>query len=227
MKRAIASQCYACAYRERHIYVVGAFRFEREVVADYIRTHTPAKWFQVESLESIAVSNQGVPLGKKMILIDTMTMTRDNMIQLLSSKIWQSHAHNLMALFNLPHEYAIEKSGLKSGVRGFFYDDDRAEDLVNGICTINAGEIWASRRILSEYVQDGSNTKELRPPNDQSLSEREIELLQVLAVGASNEVIANQMGISPHTVKSHLYNIFHKINAENRLQAALWAQKNL
>lgn len=227
MKRAITIKCYNCAYRGRHIYVVGTFRFEREIVADYISTHTAAKWFQVESLESIPVSNEGVLLGKKMILIDTMTMTRDNLIQLLSSKIWQSHVHNLMALFNLPHEYAIEKSALKSGVRGFFYYDDRAEDLINGICTINTGVIWVSRRILSEYVQDGSYTKELRAPNDQSLSEREIELLQVLAVGASNEVIANQMGISPHTVKSHLYNIFHKINAENRLQAVLWAQKNL
>jgi len=76
-------------------------------------------------------------------------------------------------------------------------------------------------------VQDGSYSKEMLAPNGHSLSEREIELLQVLTAGASNEVIANQMGISPHTVKSHLYNIFHKINAENRLQAALWAQKNL
>ena len=227
MKRAITNKCNDCAYRGRHIYVVGAFRFEREIVADYISTHTAAKWFQVESLESIPVSNQGVPLGKKMILIDTMTMTRDNLIQLLSSKIWQSHAHNLMALFNLSHEYAIEKIALKSGVRGFLYYDDCAEDLINGICTINTGVIWISRRILSEYVQDGSYTKEMLAPNGHSLSEREIELLQVLTAGASNEVIANQMGISPHTVKSHLYNIFHKINAENRLQAALWAQKNL
>jgi DNA-binding NarL/FixJ family response regulator len=227
MKKAITSKCNDCAYRGRHIYVVGAFRFEREIVADYISTHTAAKWFQVESLESIPVSNKGVPLGKKMILIDTMTMTRDNLIQLLSSKIWQSHAHNLMALFNLPHEYAIEKIALKSGVRGFLYCDDRAEDLINGICSINTGVIWISRRILSEYVQDSSYGNELLAPNGHSLSEREIELLQVLAAGASNEVIANQMGISPHTVKSHLYNIFHKINADNRLQAALWAQKNL
>ncbi len=227
MKRAITSKCYDCAYRGRHIYVVGAFRFEREMVADYISTHTAAKWFQVENLETIPVSNQGVPLGKKMILVDNIMMSRDNLMQLFASETWQSHTHNLVALFNLPHEYAIEQIALKSGVRGFLYYDDSAEDLINGICTMNAGEIWASRRILSEYVQDSSYVNELLEPDGHSLSEREIELLQVLASGASNEVIANQMGISPHTVKSHLYNIFHKINAENRLQAALWAQKNL
>ena len=227
MKSAITSKCNDCAYRGRHIYVVGAFRFERELVADYICTHTAAKWFQAESLEAIPVSNQGVTLGKKMILFDTITLTRDNLIHLLSSEIWQSHAHNLIVLFNLSHEHAIEKVALKNGVRGFLYYDDSAEDLINGICTINTGVIWISRRILSECVQDSYNGKELLEPNGHSLSDREIELLRVLAIGASNDAIANQMGISPHTVKSHLYNIFHKINAENRLQAVLWAQQNL
>ncbi len=107
------------------------------------------------------------------------------------------------------------------------YSDDHAEDLVNGICTINTGEIWISRRILAEFVQDDSCSRGSLEPNGHSLSEREIELLRALSVGASNEVVANRMCISPHTVKSHLYNIFQKINVDNRIQAVLWAQDNL
>ncbi|MGK2904833.1 MAG: response regulator transcription factor [Desulfuromonadales bacterium] len=132
-----------------------------------------------------------------------------------------------MVLFNLSHDYKIEKIALQRGVRGFLYCDDRVEGLINGICTINTGVIWISRRILSECVQDSYTGKELLEPAGHSLSERETELLRVLANGASNDAIAQQMGISHHTVKSHLYNIFHKINAENRLQAVLWAQENL
>jgi DNA-binding CsgD family transcriptional regulator len=45
--------------------------------------------------------------------------------------------------------------------------------------------------------------------------------------GATNEEIAARICISPHTVKTHIYNIFKKIKVPNRLQAALWAAKNL
>ena len=126
------------------------------MTSEFIRVHTAARLFNADSLEQVPASNLGLPLGQKMILVDTITLPRDDLLQLLSSKVWESHAHNLMALFNLQHEYAIEKVALKFGARGFLYLDDYAEDLINGICTINNGEIWISRRILAEFVQDDS-----------------------------------------------------------------------
>ncbi len=59
------------------------------------------------------------------------------------------------------------------------------------------------------------------------LTPRQVEILALVAVGATNEQIADKLCISPQTVKSHLYNIFKKINAPNRVQAALWAAKHL
>jgi LuxR family transcriptional regulator of csgAB operon len=56
---------------------------------------------------------------------------------------------------------------------------------------------------------------------------REAQILAMVAVGAKNEEIADKLGISPHTVKTHIYNLCKKIGVPNRLQAALWAAKNL
>ena len=63
--------------------------------------------------------------------------------------------------------------------------------------------------------------------SESNLTPREVEILDVLASGAKNEEIANRLFISPHTVKTHLYNIYKKIHVGDRLQAVLWAAKHL
>lgn len=215
MNRTLTSKCATCPYRGRHIYVVGALRFGRELIIDYIDTYTAANWFQAENLEEIPVSNQGDPFGKKMILIDSHSLTRDDLIQMFASQSWNDHAHNLMALFNLSHEFEIERVALKYGVRGFLYSDDRIANLANGICTINSGVLWIPWQILAKFVQGIDIDEELQESGEFSLSEDEIELLRVLAIGAANDAIAKQMGICSHIVKTHLQNIYRKIIADN------------
>lgn len=59
------------------------------------------------------------------------------------------------------------------------------------------------------------------------LTLRQAEILAHVAVGGTNEQIAEKLRISPHTVRNHLYHIHKKLNIPHRLQAALWAAKNL
>jgi two-component system nitrate/nitrite response regulator NarL len=64
-------------------------------------------------------------------------------------------------------------------------------------------------------------------PNAKGLSQREIETLTLVAAGHTDLEIADRLGIHCDTVQNHLLDIFKKINAPNRLQAAFWVAKNL
>ena len=109
----------------------------------------------------------------------------------------------------------------------FFYKDDHFEIFLKGIRAILSGEIWVSRKTLLRCVFEGFNEKQIAIEEKTSLTSREIEILTLVSMGSTNEEIGSRMCISTNTVKTHLYNIFKKINVENRLQAALWAAANL
>lgn len=76
------------------------------------------------------------------------------------------------------------------------------------------------------FFEGTGKDKSLNKGSD-DLTERQIEILALIAVRATNEDIADRLCISHHTVKPHLYKIFKKINVPNRVRAALWAAKNL
>jgi DNA-binding NarL/FixJ family response regulator len=137
-----------------------------------------------------------------------------------------------LAFFNTPINTDVEKRALKEGVRGFFYERDSRDLFVKGINTLCRGQLWISREILSNYILDGekeSAKKPIQPPKNLKLhlTQREIEILALVTVGAKNEDIAEKLFISPHTVKTHLYNVFKKIDVKNRFQAALWAADHI
>ena len=74
-----------------------------------------------------------------------------------------------------------------------------------------------------QYMSEDQNLAD----NQEPLTQREQEILGKISQGASNKEISQELCISPHTVKTHLHNIFKKINVKGRLQAALWAASNL
>jgi DNA-binding NarL/FixJ family response regulator len=137
------------------------------------------------------------------------------------------YSRHVVAMYNLRHDTGVEQRALQQGIRGFFYDRERLDLFVKGVKAVLAGEVWLSRDILVEYVMNGSGKRRHRAQLQAGLTQREVEVLALIASGANNAEIAHKIFISPNTVKTHLYNIFKKINVPNRLQAALWATKNL
>jgi len=160
-----------------------------------------------------------------LLLIDTENQSYEEVLKNISrngdTPPW------LIALFNLDEKACIEKKALAQNIRGFFYKDDHFNVFLKGIRSIFRGEVWVSRKMLLKYVFDGFNEIKHPDTSPQALTSREIEILLLVRQGSTNDEIANKICISTNTVKTHLYKIFKKINAENRIQAALWATSNL
>ena len=101
------------------------------------------------------------------------------------------------------------------------------EQFTRGVHAIFNGELWVSRGIMTKTILKNRDRDIITKKDATILTQREMEILTMVAVGAKNEEIADELFISPNTVRTHIYNIFEKINVPNRLQAALWAAKNL
>ena len=112
-------------------------------------------------------------------------------------------------------------------VNGGFQYDCLQGLLTKGIKSMFEGELWFPRKVLQQYLVKSRAFNKTFGRNEVNLTDREIEVLKVMATGAKNSEIATVLNLSPHTIKTHIYNIFKKINASNRLQAVNWAQENL
>jgi DNA-binding NarL/FixJ family response regulator len=107
--------------------------------------------------------------------------------------------------------------GVRAGALGYLLKDTPAEQLIATIQRIYAGEVFIQPEIASRAL------RELMHPETQpleALSDREREVLVLLAQGLSNRDIAEKLVITEGTVKNHVSNVLGKLQAENRTQAA-------
>ncbi|WP_063653278.1 LuxR C-terminal-related transcriptional regulator [Aliivibrio fischeri] len=127
-------------------------------------------------------------------------------------------------LFNITDEN-IKKNIMKyPNVVGVFYEKDNMDVISYGVKKIIEGEMWLSRKIINELIFAYREKQNAIVSTSISLTTRESEILRLLASGASNVDIANSLFVSENTVKTHLYNVFKKLNVKNRLQAMMWAK---
>ena len=135
----------------------------------------------------------------------------------------------LLALYNILNHTKIGNDVLELNMRGLFYEDINVEKFIKGINSILKGNLWFPRNILENYFRRRSSRSVIYSQNFSLpvLTPREKEILQGIAAGKTNIEISESLFVSKSTVKTHIYNIFQKINATNRIQAVLWALKYL
>lgn len=107
---------------------------------------------------------------------------------------------------------------LCAGANGYLLKDGFLEDIGTSLRTICAGQTVLSKTVAARLAADFG-----RADSPARLSEREVEVLQLVAEGEENRAIAERLRVSLHTVKRHIANILAKLHQRSRLDAAAYA----
>lgn len=212
-------------------FIVGPNHFQNALFAAYIETHSNWKSSVIDSIASIAPTCGRDDFCQTAVLCDCFGIRDQDRATELIRQLSEVPEDCHIAMFNLDREAGLEPMAFQFGVRGFFYQDEPVELLVKGLAAIFGGEFWFSRRKMAEIILENGFTSRRKQfhsyPYPHGLTRREVEILGLLILGATNEVIADKLFISPHTVRTHLSHIFRKINVTNRLSASIWAVESL
>lgn len=165
--------------------------------------------------------------GTTLTLIDGQDINGYQPLHIYNTNRNQS---DLFAFFNISSGSEIEQVAGELDIHGLFYNDLQPETITRGIKAILNGELWLPRKMLSEQVRKTKNSSSNMASYKQNhdvLTNREIEILSLIATGAKNTDIAQNLSLSVHTIKTHIYHIYKKIDVSNRMQAVNWASQNL
>lgn len=111
-------------------------------------------------------------------------------------------------------------AAIQAGATGYLLKDSSPDDLLHAIRSVHRGSLVLTQDLALKLIQ----AQPTPTPLDQ-LTERETDVLRLLAQGQSNQEIAKNLNISMTTVRSHVSNILMKLSVSNRTQAALVAQE--
>lgn len=110
---------------------------------------------------------------------------------------------------------------LKAGALGYLLKDSNPEDLVEAIRRVKNGESWLHPAVARKVLNEWAHPEQAAIP--EPLTERETEVLRLLAQGLSNRDIADRLVISEATVRTHVSSLLAKLQLASRTQAALYA----
>ncbi|MER3445044.1 MAG: DNA-binding response regulator [Meiothermus sp.] len=112
---------------------------------------------------------------------------------------------------------------VKTGARGYMLKDADAKELLKAIRRVQAGEVLLDAEMAEQIIQDFKSKNETVPKPHAELSDREVQILKLVAQGYTNLEIASELSLSEKTVRNRLSDIFQKLHLNNRTQAALYA----
>ena len=120
-------------------------------------------------------------------------------------------------------------NAVMAGACGYLLKDSSIQELIAGIQAAATGESLISPQIAAKVLQrlrSQTTSEDAAATIRTELSDRELEVLKLIANGKDNAQIARELYISPKTVKNHISNILMKLQIENRIQAAVYAVRS-
>lgn len=209
----------------QRVYIVGSQHLQNALLTEFLcKESIPAVAIKTVSAVSDEQFSQA---GQNLFLVDVHSVDVNEVVAQLLETDQRLPGEILIGAFNVDSEEIIARLAGLPMVNGGFLHDCPQGLLSKGIKAMFAGELWFPRKVLQRYLVKSRAFNKTLTHGEVNLTDREIEVLRVMATGAKNSEIASLLNLSPHTIKTHIYNIFKKINASNRLQAVNWAQENL
>ncbi len=169
-----------------------------------------------EATNGLEAVNQARKLKPDVILMDLIMPQMDGItaIEIIRHELPEVE---VIALTSVLEDAAVV-GAVKAGAIGYLLKDTQANELCRAIKAAAAGQVQLSPQAAARLMHEVRT-----PENPQALTERETDVLSLLANGKANKEIALQLHISETTVKTHVSNILTKLGVPSRTQAALYA----
>jgi LuxR family transcriptional regulator of csgAB operon len=208
------------------ICILGPNSLQNTLLADYIANEIEGccskRIIEGPSIAQLQEMRRGESCQDTMLFVDADAIDASDIGSFLADVVAR-HVSRI-GFFNVSFGELLYTLNESPYVDGVFQKQTPPSQFARGIQVILRGENWKPTQAASSISFPKPAARSEREPD---LTVREREIIQLLTTGAKNREIAEQLYVSTHTVKTHVYNIYKKINVSTRLQAVNWATRNL
>ena len=173
-----------------------------------------------EAADGLAVVEKAHALQPDVILMD-IVMPRQDGIAAIKQLKEEGCPARILVITSFAEDDQIFPA-IRAGALGYLLKDSRPQELIQAIRDVNRGESSLHPTIARKLIDELNREPDL-PPTEQPLTDRELEVLRLIAQGYSNREIGQQLGLSERTIGKYASNILDKLHLANRTQAALYA----
>ena len=198
---------------------------DHTVVRDGLRVLLERQGFEIASeasdgIEAVRLAEETRP---DIVLMD-IAMPLLNGIE-ATRRIVAKCPKTAVVILSMHYDESYILRSLKAGARGYLVKDSAKSDLVNGIRAVHEGRSFLSPKVSRILQYDHLQHLESKGLDDSYdlLTDREREILQLVAEGRTNKEIANLLNISPYTIDTHRTHILQKLNLHSAPELILYA----
>jgi len=208
--------------------IVGQNTLQNELLLSFLKKETGLKGKCFPTLESMPPIDENEPAIPQLLLLDCRSIDMKNIWEDIRAGNFSHGCPCFFILCNAEAGSGIEKTAMDNNMQGIFYNNDPPHSISKGVGAVLRGDFWYPRKTMKKMLKGERFSSDVFVnPTASRLTAREKQVLVCMASGYTGKAIADDLEISSHTVKNHVYNIYKKINVTNRLQASLWAVKYL